>query len=198
MKIMISENLIFKSAFMVSAVIHLAGFGFFLGGQAEQFKNGLIPNDSRVTVYEIGFIENVSSNENKSVGQLVVNKDSEGIIKDVDNKESFSGGEGSSGDFQEPAGGLREQYLLKVRKRIEEFKFYPEEVRRRHLNGSIKLSFFIDENGFVKDLKVVESSGYFILDNAGKDSILKAGPFPKPPRMDLGNIQTTLVFKIYT
>jgi len=192
---MIAENLIFKTTLMLSAVIHLAGFGLFLGNGPSSFKNGPVPNDTSVAIYEIGFVQRDSSGENKCINQSLVCSDGEELYEMSQNAESVSKIEGTSGLAEQASGGLKDKYLLEVRKRIEAVKFYPKSARERQLNGNIILSFFINEDGTVKDVKIIASSGYYILDIAGKDAVLKANPFPAPPKVELGNIQITLIYR---
>ena len=54
---------------------------------------------------------------------------------------------------------------------------YPQEARARGLTGDVRLLVIINPNGSVKALKVLESSGSAILDEAAKNSVRKAAPF---------------------
>ncbi len=50
---------------------------------------------------------------------------------------------------------------------------YPPVARKRGYKGVVVLSVFVDENGRVKSLRVFNSSGYSILDDAALDSVKK-------------------------
>lgn len=54
---------------------------------------------------------------------------------------------------------------------------YPAEARAKGLTGDVRLLVVIDANGKVKALRVLESSGSPVLDEAAKESVRKAAPF---------------------
>lgn len=54
---------------------------------------------------------------------------------------------------------------------------YPQEARAKGLKGDVRLMVVIDPTGTVKAIKLLESSGYPILDEAAKESVRKAAPF---------------------
>jgi TonB family protein len=192
---MIAENLIFKTALMVSVAVHMAGFGLLVGASYPFVKNSSIEDNSVVVIYEVGFINAFEKKEDILIWHTGKGNGNKKALFKLKKNINASCKKGSSGESNKKEGGLKEKYLLKVRKQIERFKYYPGEARKRCLSGEIVLSFFIDQNGTVQNLKIVKSSGFFILDNAGKDTILKASPFPSPPKPEFGNIQTTVVFR---
>lgn len=54
---------------------------------------------------------------------------------------------------------------------------YPKEARAKGLSGDVRLLVIIDPTGKVKAMRVLESSGSKILDEAAKESVRKAAPF---------------------
>lgn len=54
---------------------------------------------------------------------------------------------------------------------------YPQEARAKGLKGDVRLMVIIDPTGTVKAIKLLESSGYPVLDEAAKESVRKAAPF---------------------
>lgn len=54
---------------------------------------------------------------------------------------------------------------------------YPKEARAKGLTGDVRLLVIIDPKGKVKAMRVLESSGSKILDEAAKESVRKASPF---------------------
>lgn len=54
---------------------------------------------------------------------------------------------------------------------------YPKEARAKGLTGDVRLLVIIDPKGRVKAMRVLESSGSKILDEAAKESVRKASPF---------------------
>lgn len=55
---------------------------------------------------------------------------------------------------------------------------YPEAARRRGIYGSLRLLVAINANGSLKEVRVLQSSGEPILDQAAQNIIRLAGPFP--------------------
>lgn len=72
-------------------------------------------------------------------------------------------------------------YLNLVRQEIDKHKRYPLLAKRRSLKGSVRLKFVILRNGRAKDIQVVQSSGYNILNEAALEAVKKANPFPPFP-----------------
>lgn len=130
------------------------------------------------------------------------------------------GGEGrSSGDGQEKktsiaigekkasSGSLKgkgkgpgdlSSYLGAARSRIEKVKKYPGEALRQKWEGRVILSFQINWQGEVNDIKLIQSSGYRVLDEEGKATLRRASPLPLPPYMDKENLEleVPIVFRL--
>ena len=61
---------------------------------------------------------------------------------------------------------------------------YPEAARRRGIHGTLRLLVALKPNGHVKDVQVLQSSGYKILDQAAVRIVRLAAPFsPFPPEL---------------
>jgi protein TonB len=58
---------------------------------------------------------------------------------------------------------------------------YPHIARKRGWSGKVTVSFVVREDGNVENEKVVEGSGFSVLDNNAVETIKKACPFPRPP-----------------
>jgi protein TonB len=59
---------------------------------------------------------------------------------------------------------------------------YPPIARRMGWEGKVLVSFVLEPNGDIRDLKVLKSSGYEVLDKEALDSIRRSyKDFPKPP-----------------
>lgn len=58
---------------------------------------------------------------------------------------------------------------------------YPSSARRMGWEGKVLVSFIINNDGFVSDIKIVESSGFGVLDRNAVETVKKSSPFPKPP-----------------
>ncbi|MGB9743876.1 MAG: energy transducer TonB [Desulfurella sp.] len=71
----------------------------------------------------------------------------------------------------------KEDYAF-LRKLIEEHLKYPYLARRNSYEGTVVISFIID-NGIIKDIEIVKSSGYSILDKSAIEAIKKIEPLVK-------------------
>jgi len=74
---------------------------------------------------------------------------------------------------------IRQKYFSTLLTHIEGYKFYPRSARRRGIEGSIKISFRLLEDGSILDLNA--SGGPSILRRAAKNSVTDALPLPKCP-----------------
>jgi protein TonB len=64
---------------------------------------------------------------------------------------------------------------------------YPREARKDRLQGVVLPKFTVGTNGRVTDCKIVQSSGYKILDDATCNILMKRGRFT-PARDSLGRV----------
>ena len=58
---------------------------------------------------------------------------------------------------------------------------YPRIARKMGWQGKVLISFVICRDGSVKDIRIVESSGFNALDKNAVEAIRKGAPFPRPP-----------------
>jgi len=74
-------------------------------------------------------------------------------------------------------------YLISWRRKIERIGNinYPEEARRRHIYGSLRLLVSILPDGSLKDVKLLQSSGHPVLDDAAIRIVKLAAPFAPFP-----------------
>ena len=86
-------------------------------------------------------------------------------------------GDGLGGDLAEYAKGQFDY----IRRIVLQHMRYPEEAQNRGLEGRVMISFIIMTDGTVKDIKVVASSGFAILDKNAVETVKNSAPFPKPP-----------------
>lgn len=95
---------------------------------------------------------------------LTVLNDKEGNVKKIE-LDKFS-------DFP---------YFKLIRKKISEKIFYPENARRKNIEGRTKIQFTLRKNGELDGIKILKSSGKEILDEVAVEIIKRANPFPKFP-----------------
>jgi protein TonB len=78
-------------------------------------------------------------------------------------------------------GFLRER-LSVISNIVQRHINYPPIARRKGWEGRVLVSFVLEPNGDIRDLKVLKSSGYEVLDKEALDAIRRSyRGFPKPP-----------------
>jgi protein TonB len=75
---------------------------------------------------------------------------------------------------------LREHFAY-IRDRVTGSILYPNIARKMGWCGQARIAFIICEDGSVNDVRVVESSGFSLLDRNAVDTVKNAAPFPSPP-----------------
>ncbi len=73
-------------------------------------------------------------------------------------------------------------YFKHIRDKIYLVWRYPPEAAAAGISGVVRILFVIDRDGSLKDVRVLESSGYSILDKAAVQAIIAAAPFGPFPR----------------
>ena len=70
-------------------------------------------------------------------------------------------------------------YLEKFRQKVEFYgnRYYPNTAKVQHLTGEARLMVILNKNGGIRAIRLLESSGHPILDEAAKTSVRKAAPF---------------------
>ncbi|HPV50141.1 MAG TPA: energy transducer TonB [Smithellaceae bacterium] len=89
---------------------------------------------------------------------------------------------GDAASAMEPAASkyLNEHFDY-IRKKILGNINYPDAAKRMGWQGKVVLSFVITSDGSVRALKIMQSSGFKILDDKAIETIRQAAPFPRPP-----------------
>jgi protein TonB len=64
---------------------------------------------------------------------------------------------------------------------IERFKRYPAEARARGQHGLARVAFTIDRDGWLRESRILETSGSLELDRESLAMLARAQPMPKPP-----------------
>ena len=70
-------------------------------------------------------------------------------------------------------------YLERFRQKVEMFgnRDYPEAAKQQALSGDVRLMVIINAQGGIRAIRLLESSGHSILDEAAKTSVRRAAPF---------------------
>ena len=86
-----------------------------------------------------------------------------------------------------------DNFLAEILMRIEKAKYYPSVARKRGMTGTITCKFSIFPDGSVKDISLVKSSKYKLLNKAAVEAIKKGAPYPDFPSSFKKNLFTSLV-----
>lgn len=97
-------------------------------------------------------------------------------------------GSGTSAGLGNPDGGMesaRTKYLKEhfsyIRDKVLRNINYPDSARRMGWQGKVLLSFIIAADGSVREFKIIQGSGFPILDKNAVETVKDTAPFPKPP-----------------
>lgn len=77
--------------------------------------------------------------------------------------------------------GLEAAYRARVRQAVDAQKVYPRLARRMGEEGRVVLAFTLEADGRLASVRVVESSGSELLDEAALEAVREAAPFPSFP-----------------
>ncbi len=69
-----------------------------------------------------------------------------------------------------------------VKRRIEKARYYPLRAKERGWEGIVRVRFSILPDGRTANIRVLNPSGYGLLDEAARRTIRQAGPFPPLPK----------------
>ncbi|MBM0637261.1 energy transducer TonB [Campylobacter sp. VicNov18] len=64
--------------------------------------------------------------------------------------------------------------LKQIQQAIQQAQIYPKQARKMRMQGIVKVEFLWTKNKGLKDLKIIQSSGYDLLDKSALKSIRKA------------------------
>lgn len=70
-------------------------------------------------------------------------------------------------------------YLDKFREKVEVYgnRYYPELAKQQRLSGEVRLMVILNASGGIRAIRLIESSGHTILDEAAKNSVRRGAPF---------------------
>ena len=82
--------------------------------------------------------------------------------------------------------------LAQIRAKLQENLLYPPVARLNSLQGTVRLRFEVESSGKPHDVKVIESSGFQVLDDAAVKTVLASAPLPVVPV----KVKVPVVFKL--
>ena len=70
-------------------------------------------------------------------------------------------------------------YLEKFRQKVEFYgnRYYPDAAKAQQLVGEVRLMVILNKSGGIRAIRLIDSSGHSLLDEAAKASVRKAAPF---------------------
>lgn len=86
------------------------------------------------------------------------------------------------------------RFLSEIRDYINRFKHYPRIARMLHKQGVVEVEFKLEQNGDIKDIKIIKSAGK-ILDRAALKCIKKASSYFPKPKSEI-DIKVPLEYKL--
>lgn len=117
-------------------------------------------------------------------------------IKEEKPTKEVSYGDGKNINLKEE---LMLNYQKAVKEKIEDCRRYPYWARKQGFEGTVHLKFTILSTGVVKDIKIIKSSGFNILDKEAISTVKRASPFPPIPKKinrSTLTIEVSLVFQL--
>lgn len=94
-----------------------------------------------------------------------------------------AGGRGA-GPLADPDSSWLRKHQRSIERRIQremDGTPYPHQARRMWWTGRVSVSFTLQPDGHVRDVRVVRSSGREVLDRCAVETVIDAAPFPRPP-----------------
>ena len=91
------------------------------------------------------------------------------------------------------------RYQDMIKQRIESCRRYPDWAKRQGFQGLTYLTFTVLSDGKARDIKIIHSSGFSILDNEAVFTIKRACPFPPIPQeinQSSVSMEVAIAFKI--
>ncbi len=84
-------------------------------------------------------------------------------------------------------------YLDKFREKVELYgnRYYPEQAKLQRLAGEVRLMVILNSSGGIRAIRLLESSGHPMLDEAAKNSVRKGAPFGRfdPGMKDISELR---------
>ncbi len=89
-------------------------------------------------------------------------------------------------------------YFTNLRKGFSQTWVYPSEAVKRGIQGQVRIEFTIERDGQLRRVKILETSGHKILDDAVVDAIKLSSPYPPLPEDHEKDRLTVVANFVYT
>ena len=91
------------------------------------------------------------------------------------------------------------RYQDMIKQRIESCRKYPNWAKKQGLEGIVYLTFIVLANGQIRDIEIIRSSEFEILNDEAVFTVKRASPFPPMPRKFnrlFLNMEVVIAFKL--
>ncbi len=113
------------------------------------------------------------------------------ISQSFENVHSKNNNNSSSKSIENNSQEIISSYLMLINERIKRNVKYPFIAKKNGIEGKVIVQFKILKDGKVRNIKIIKSSGFDILDKYAIKAILSSVPFPHLPR-NLGKNNLTI------
>lgn len=168
---------------VLSAMLHLCGFYFFTQGQPE--NKSTAPLISAQIVFPASVKKAASRNVSEQKPelphkkQLPVSRQREATRPQAAATQQSVAKNHNLQPSDQPADSVNwYQVQTRIRTELSEHFYYPKIAQRNGWQGRVVLSVTVNKNGSLTDHRVVETSGYNILDQAALSSLVKIRHVP--------------------
>ena len=192
-------------ALLFSAALHLLAYGSFiayLGWKTEASRPG--EGEGAAVFIEIGLVDAKASEPFPPLAPARVpepeppaapeseievallsppdSSESEDLkpAEDSFRPEEAPSAAGRAGREEITAGPAADDYLRRVRRRIEEATYYPRRARISRLEGTVRIGFLIGSDGDLRETRLLDPSPHGLFNRAAIDILERAAPFPEP------------------
>jgi protein TonB len=86
-----------------------------------------------------------------------------------------------AGSVPGPSATELQDYASLLAAWLDRHKEYPDRARRKHQEGIVLCEFAIDRQGQVLNYRIIQGSGYKLLDEEASEMMARANPVPPPP-----------------
>lgn len=124
---------------------------------------------------------------------------SEEASSGIGNSTAQFSGSGTVGDPNGMAASISEHYLYELKLLIEQNKLYPAQSRRLGQEGKVIVSFVIQKNGTITDIKITDPAKFPKLNEAALkliENLKQFNPIPNELKRDLWAIVLPIEYKL--
>ncbi len=188
---------ILPAALLISAALHLLAFGSFLVYLGtSNFSGRAVDGESPEVLIEIGLVPAAEAVPEPAPAPEPLPRPEPPAVDESEVELALhsppapeeipppplaeTAADGRAGREEVTAGGVDEEYLHRVRRRIEEATYYPRRARLSRLEGWVRVGFSIAPGGEILRPELLEPSPHALFNRTALDILERAGPFPPP------------------